>query len=171
MKRRLALLCLLIAAVGRRGAAQEQTGGPPGVPVPPPPAAPATAGPGGTAVQHIFQVRLVDGRNGLPLAKAHVTLWYDEPAGEGIVMQMDERGTAAMPAPVGLPIRVLLALRELVDCRKLPKDAPPHGYNLQAIAQRGISVDNSCGAIAVKPVSGEIVLYARPMRWYEGLNR
>ena len=159
---------LMLAAVC---AAQQQTGSPAGVPVPPAPStmpgSPVARQPAG----RVFRIRVLDGRNAAPLARARVALWYDEADGEGTLLQTNELGVAAMPRPVGLPVRVLLRPNGLVDCRKQTPNIPMSGYNLKTIAAHGMAAKNSCGAAAVRPEPGELVLFVRPMRWYEGLNR
>ncbi len=149
---------------------------PGGVPVSATPAtkppAPATnAGP----LSRVFRVRVVDGRNGLPVDHAHLRLWYDEQGESAFPLTTNAQGIALMPAPVGTPVRVLLAPEDKVDCRKTQTDqnpgVPPEGYNLLSVAEQGVSSTNHCGPIGVKAAPGELVLFVRPLRWYEGLNR
>lgn len=152
--------------------AQRQTGAPAGIPVPTPPLE-AQPVPGGEPAQAsaVFRVRVLDGRNGAPLRNAHLTLWYDEMEGSGTLLTTDAHGDAAMPAPAGQPLRVLVRLADLVDCRKVSAYDVPTGFNLQAIALHGESARNQCGAVGKHPSPGELVVFARPQRWYEGLNQ
>lgn len=151
--------------------AQKQTGAPPGIPVPQPPrASQAEDGPLPVSPAY-FRVHLVDGRNGAPLQGAHLTLWYDEETSAGALLTTDVRGTATMPAPLGTPVRVLVSLTGLIDCRKGADGNLPQGFNLQDIAAHGLSAENRCGPVGSHARPGELVLFARPPRWYEGLNR
>lgn len=118
-----------------------------------------------------YRVRVVDGRNGAAIRNAHVKLWYDEPAGSGYEFATDEQGYGNMPAPATEPIRVLATVTDYTDCRKPMHGDPPIGYNLQSITTTGIAVQNGCGRVAVRTRPGELVLFVRPARWYEGLNR
>jgi hypothetical protein len=113
----------------------------------------------------------VNGHNGAPIAGAHIHLWYDEPSGPGYIVSTDSNGNADMPQPIGQPIRVLVQISGLTDCRKLDPNAPPEGYNLATIAKSGLASNNTCGAIAVHTHPGELVFYMRPARWYDNLNR
>ena len=76
-----------------------------------------------------------------------------------------------MPEPLGTPVRVLVTPDDRIDCRKHPQGEPAPGYNLQQLAERGIATENSCGSVKVKPKPGELILFARPLRWYENINR
>ncbi len=118
-----------------------------------------------------FRVHVVDGRNGAAISNAHLQLWYDEPAGQGYSVATDAHGIALMPAPVGEPVRVLASIVDWIDCRKPERDAPPVGYNMATIAKDGTAAQNSCGAVAVRTQPGELVLFVRPSRWYESINR
>lgn len=166
----IALLLCLIASCGLPMRGQRQTGAPAGIPVPTPGAQ------DGTAVEPlptsaVFRVHVLDGRNGDPLRNAHLTLWYDEQAGEGTLLTTDQHGNAPMPAPLGQPQRVLVRLADLVDCRAGATHEPLVGVNLQAIAQHGESTGNRCGVVGKHPAPGELVIFARPLRWYEGINQ
>ncbi len=151
---------------------QQQTGLPAGIPVPPPPTSNVRSAAGGSAVAPAhFRVHVVDGRNGMPIRNAHMKLWYDEPAGSGYGLATDEHGDANMPAPVGEPVRVLITITDYSDCRKQLRDDPPQGYSLDDIAHSGLAAQNTCGQVPVHRRPGELILFARPQRWYEGLNR
>ena len=155
--------------------AQEQTGAPPGVPVPPAPPATDRAGsaPAGPIPpdSHVFRIRLVDGRNGNAIENARVRVWYDEWGDAGYLLTTNSQGVAVMPEPVGVPVRVLFTPEDRMDCRKATATEPAPAYNLQAIAATGVAAPNRCGPVQVKPRPGELVLFARPLRWYEGINR
>lgn len=151
--------------------AQQQTGAPAGIPVPPPPALTASSAESVVPESRSFRVRLLDGRNGTPVAGGHVKLWYDEPTGEGYTVVTDAHGTALMPAPVGQPVRILADLTGGKDCRREQRYAPKPSYALAGIAARGIAADNTCGDVAFRTSPGELVLFVRPSRWYEKLNR
>ncbi len=152
--------------------AQQQTGAPAGIPVPAPPpvvapSSTAEAAPGAMT----YRIRVLDGRNGLPIRNAHVKLWYDEPAGSGYEFATDIHGVGEMPAPVGEPVRVLASVTDYTDCRKPMRDDPPHGYNLADIARSGVATENACGRVSIHTQPGELVLFVRSPHWYEGLNR
>ena len=78
-----------------------------------------------------------------------------------------------MPAPVGTPVRVLVSPQDAIDCTRSQKqqNAPTAAYNLANLAATGMASINHCGSTAVKPKPGELILFVRPFRWYEGLNR
>ncbi|MGI4758845.1 MAG: hypothetical protein ACRYGF_18595 [Janthinobacterium lividum] len=163
--------CVLLLSLNG-AAGQQQTGAPAGIAVPPVPPAPgAQASLTGPAQSAVFRVRVVDGRNGAAIRNAHVKLWYDEPAGIGYDLATNEHGTGNMPAPVGEPLRVLLRITGYTDCRKPMRGDPPQGYSMSAVASTGLAAQNTCGSVALHAHPGELILFARPGRWYEGLNR
>lgn len=165
------LLCALAAALPLpSGSAQQQTGAPAGIAVPSPPVT-VNAAPGGLQASAVFRIRVVDGRNGEPMRSAHAMLWYDEKAGAGYAVTTDARGFANMPAPVGEPVRVLVSLVDVTDCRRRAVDDLAVGFNLKQIAAHGVGSENRCGQVGERTTPGELVLFARPARWYEGINR
>lgn len=169
---RVPIVCAGIFLCCLASSSQQQTGSPAGVPVPPA----RTASDGSDAGERApgtlhFRVHVVDGRNGALIRNAHVKLWYDEPSGPGYEVATDAHGDANMPAPVGEPVRVLVAITDYTDCRKALRGGPPPGYSLGDIAHSGLATQNTCGQLAVHPRPGELVLFARTPRWYEGINR
>ena len=172
--RRIAVALVLCFVTAREMSlrAQQQTGAPAGVPVPAPSAEPQHVQAGQQLpTSAVFRVHVLDGRNGDPLRNAHLTLWYDEQEGAGTLLTTDQHGDASMPAPIGQPQRVLVRLTDLVDCRTGGTRDVPAGFNLQSIAQHGESAGNHCGPVGRHPAPGELVVFARPSRWYEGINQ
>ena len=174
---RLALALFLLTATIACGQVGDGTvsSAPGGVPVPAVPAPRHTesatvAAPAGA---NVFRVHVVDGRNGLSMDHTHLQLWYDDLGTDATSLMTNAQGVALMPAPVGTPVRVLVAPQDAVDCTRSQKqqNAPAAAYNMATLAATGMASVNHCGPIAVKPKPGELVLFMRPLRWYEGLNR
>ncbi len=162
--------------------ARSQTGigtvssAPGGVPVPAVPSPRPTETPTAKtnpALANVFRVHVVDGRNGLSIDHAHLQLWYDDLGAGATSLVTNPQGVALMPAPVGTPVRVLVSPQDAIDCTRSQKQqsAPAAAYNLLTLAATGMASVNHCGSIAVKPKPGELILFVRPFRWYEGLNR
>jgi hypothetical protein len=167
-------VAFLLCTAALPAVSQQQTGAPAGIAAPTPPPASSTVDPAAAEAvpaSRIFRVHIADGRTGEAVSGARIQLWYDEPAGPGYAVMSGARGDAAMPKPVGEPIRVLVAVSGYTDCRKPDRDAPPEGYNLADIASKGIAAGNTCGHIAVRTGPGELVVYVRPSHWYENLNK
>lgn len=162
----------VLAALGRKGTAQRQTGAPAGIAAPSIPSSVDTSHVETEGAQALhFRIRVVDGRMGSPVPNAHIRLWYDEPAGTGYQLVTDAEGFGNMPAPVGEPLRVLATVDDPMDCRRVLRGDPPKAYNLQGIATTGTAAQNGCGRVAVHATPGQLVLFVRPSRWYEGINR
>jgi len=107
----------------------------------------------------------------MPVASTHIKLWYDEPSGEGITLTTNARGVALMPAPIGQPIRILVRPEDAVDCRHMETYSAPRGYSMAEIEHGGVAAENTCGSGSAHTSPGEFVLFVRPARWYEKLNR
>ena len=153
-----------------------QLSGPPaGVPVPRAPVAsdgPDTgSGEAGAPNSRVFRVHAVDGRNGGASVNAHLRLWYDDATGSGYTLATDKRGIAIMPEPAGMPVRVLIAPLDRIDCRKRTESGPPSGYNMEEIAAKGAVTENNCGSVSARAQPGELIIFVRPPRWYEGISR
>jgi hypothetical protein len=114
-------------------------------------------------------LRVVDGRNGNAVAREDVNLWYDEMDGRPIVLRTDDNGVAVLPPPLSPAVRIFVTPLESVDCRK--PVTPPLAYSLRTMAETGISAENRCGAPLVRRRSGELVLFVRGHRWYDGVNK
>ncbi|WP_232296151.1 hypothetical protein [Terriglobus sp. TAA 43] len=167
------LLAMVALGMVTLAHAQQQAGASGGIAVAPVPQSstaipvPESAAP----YSHSFRIRLLDGRNGSPIAGGHVKLWYDEPSGNGYILATNGRGVALMPAPIGEPVRILVRSDGAVDCRRAQRYGPPVGYNLADIAAKGIAAENTCGDAATRATPGELILFVRAERWYEKLNQ
>ena len=124
-------------------------------------------------MSHVFRVRVLDGRNGLPVERAHLRLWYNEAGGSAFSLVTNAQGIALMPEPVGTPVRVLLTPDDRIDCRLTQSASQEQttAFNLAQLGDTGLTAANHCGRVGAKPGPGELVLFVRPLRWYEGLNR
>ncbi len=114
-------------------------------------------------------LRVMDGRNGSVVAHEDVNLWYDEMDGRPIVLRTDDNGVAVLPPPLSPAVRIFVAPLESIDCRK--PITPPQAYSLKTMGETGISAENRCGAPLVRRQSGELVLFVRGRRWYDGVNK
>lgn len=171
-----ALIVLSVASVATGQTADPKiSAAPGGVPVPPVPVAgpPASVAVDVSPLSRVFRVRVVDGRNGNVVERAHLRLWYDETGSAAFTLITNAQGVALLPAPVGTPVRVLIAPDDKVDCRVTQSSvaSAPEGINLASLAGSGTVLANHCGRVSEKPRPGELVLFVRPTRWYEGLNR
>ncbi|WP_187290159.1 hypothetical protein [Terriglobus saanensis] len=114
-------------------------------------------------------LRVVDGRNGSAVVHEDVNLWYDEMDGRPIVLRTDDNGVAVLPPPLSPAVRIFVVPLESIDCRK--PVTPPLAYSLRTMMDIGISAENGCGAPLVRRRSGELVLFVRGRRWYDGVNK
>lgn len=114
-------------------------------------------------------LRVLDGRNGSPVANETVSLWYDERDGAAMVVTTNDKGMAVLPPALQDPLRIILQPMQSIDCRKQQEE--PVFYSLRTIAEFGMMAQNTCGHPVVRKQSGEIVLFVRGRRWSDGFNQ
>lgn len=118
-----------------------------------------------------LHLRVVDGRNGRAVQNEDIKLWYDEQQGGPILLRTNAEGVVDVPPPLSAAVRVLVQPVESFDCRKPKPDDPLHAYSLKQIAETGLATENHCGSPIVRRQAGELVLFVRDRRWYDGFNQ
>lgn len=114
-------------------------------------------------------LRVLDGRNGRPVANETVSLWYDEREGAAMVVTTNDEGMAVLPPPLQDPLRIVLQPLQSIDCRTQREE--PVFYSLRTIAEFGMMAQNTCGQPMVRKHKGEVVLFVRSRRWSDGFNQ
>jgi hypothetical protein len=117
----------------------------------------------------LLRLRVVDGRNGRAVANEDVNLWYDEMEGRPLVLHTNADGIAPLPPPLSPAVRVFVTPLISLDCRKT--QVALSAYSLRAISETGITVENHCGSPGIRKSAGELILFVRDRRWYDGLNQ
>jgi len=115
-----------------------------------------------------LQIRVVDGRNGTPIKDEVINLWFDEQDGSPVPLQTNEAGVALVPASSAPALRVIWAATTYIDCRKRQADAPLAAYSLKEITEHGLAAENTCGSPGFSRHAGELIIFVRPRRWYDG---
>lgn len=148
----------------------------------------------GAAYPQDIRIRVLDGRNGHPtslcldirpnppedsgpfiirsgkdgVASLHV--------GEGPVTRLDRHACKNTPPVANAgPAKMIAIYPEVpTDCRppselrKWPRN--DEFYSVEEILKQGIATSNTCGKYRAEPKPGELILFVRPLRWWEHLE-
>jgi len=154
--------------------------------------------PGISLFAQTIEVKLVDGRNGRPMAGAssYVNVWVGGERKEAIAIPTDEKGVARLQLTLNLSEVNIPNLKNngsiVVDHPIVTYDesfrinAPfvlcePGGSNYswlglkkfstKQILDHGYASANTCGRVTVSPQPGQVVLFVRPLTWWEKLKQ
>jgi hypothetical protein len=143
-----------------------------------------------------IQIKLVNGRNGSPLAGTCVNVWVGNEQKDAMAIPTDENGVARLRLtdknsevdvhslwkgcgffgvtnPVVKYDNSLRINASYVLCQP---HAPGYSwlaltsFSTQEVIQRGIVTPNSCGKAAASPKPGEVIMFVRPLNWWEKLK-
>jgi len=158
-------------------------------------------GPSGTALHaQTISIKLVDGRNGRPMADKCINVWVgDKSAPKSrplLETQTDKNGVAdlhlagqdaevsnqSQQLACGLQGIIHPAVKygdtitigsDYMLCQaRLPDGSwqALEGFSTKDALRSGIATENTCGKAKGSPTPGEIVLFVRPLRWWEKLK-
>lgn len=117
-------------------------------------------------------IRVLDGRNGQPVAKEHVQIILDNaPKGtRALDLPTDKDGNAVLHFD-GKAVSFEIEADYYIDCRPFQRNAPRPFYSVDRVLSFGMATDNNCGKFRKSPQPGEIVFFVRPARWWERFQR
>jgi hypothetical protein len=145
----------------------------------------------------IVTIKLVNGRNGHPMWNSHVNVWVGTKRKEAMVILTDKDGIARLRLTDN-DDEVALHMREkysgdnvVIDPivkydEKFRVNVPfvicyPHvrDYSWLAITnistkqllEQGIVWPNTCGKPTASPKAGELIIFVRPLSWWEKLKQ
>lgn len=145
-----------------------------------------------------LEIRLVDGRNGRPMAgkNSYVNLWVGTERKAAIVVPTDGKGVARIqltsnPREVNIPnstnsgsnvvdhpiVKYAESLQinvPYVLCGSGGSNYSWLGllnFSTKEILQRGYASPNTCGKATASPIPGEVILFVRPLSWWEKLKQ
>jgi hypothetical protein len=143
-----------------------------------------------------IRIKLVDGRNGRPMAGSYVNVWVGKERKAATAVPTDKEGIASLRltdradgtgADEGSkacgPNCVLNPLMKYDDSLRLnvgfvlcQPDAGSYSWlritdlSTRRILQDGIVMENTCGSIRATAEPGEVVVFVRPLSWWEKLK-
>lgn len=142
------------------------------------------------------EIKLVNGRNGIPLAGACVNVWVGNEGKDAMAIPTDKNGVARLRLtdehgevdtsrhwkdcgdfgvidPVvryGNSIRInsgyVLCQPRTTDYSWLAST----NFSTEQLIQHGTVTPNSCGKATASPKRGEVVIFVRPLSWWEKLK-
>jgi len=140
-----------------------------------------------------IQIKLVDGRNGHPLENTCVNVWVGNDRKEATAIPTDRNGTATLRLTaetnqIDLSHRasrcglfgVINPVFKYYDDIRVNVGyvlCQPHvggsswlkttEYPTTALVKTGIVSPNACGQATAKPKPGELIIFMRPLTWFE----
>jgi hypothetical protein len=146
----------------------------------------------GLCAQEI-KIKLIDGRNGQPLGNNYVNVWVGHDRKEATAIPVDSNGIATLRLTsensgvdrshqwsrcglfgvihpvlkyhddIGLILGYVLCQADSGDYSWLEK----HEYATRDLVQTGIVTPNTCGKATAERKPGELIIFARPLTWWE----
>jgi hypothetical protein len=145
-----------------------------------------------------LEITLVDGRNGRPMVgpSSHVNVWVGSERKEAIVIPTHENGVARIqltlsPGEVNIPNSknngsIVLEHPLVIYDESFQINTPyvlcaPEGSNYswlrignfstKEILLHGYASPNTCGKVTASPQPGQVILFVRPLTWWEKLKQ
>jgi hypothetical protein len=145
-----------------------------------------------------IEIKLVDGRNGHPMvgASSYVNVWVGGERKEGIAIPTDEKGVARLqltmnPSEVNIPNSKnngsIVIDHPVVKYDEFFRiNAPyvlcgPRGgsyswlelknFSTKEVLDHGYASANTCGKVTVSPQPGQVVLFVRPLTFWEKMKQ
>jgi hypothetical protein len=114
-----------------------------------------------------IHIRIINGKNGRPIKNETLRVWTTRNHIDADLWPTDATGSVLLKVDGNAQI----ALDENLNasCRTLPANLQPSQflYSVAEILNKGISTENTCGAIRVAAKPGELILFERPFTLME----
>ena len=131
-----------------------------------------------------IRIKLVNGRNGRPIANTHVNVWVGTERKDALAIPTDKDGVARLYLgeknaeidthsvlnPVVRNSDTIAVNTGYVLCETRKSDyswLATRTFATAEVLQHGIVTANSCGKATASPQAGEIVIFVRPLTWWE----
>jgi len=145
----------------------------------------------------IVTIKLVNGRNGHPMSNSHVNVWVGTKRKEAMVIPTDKDGIARLRLTdnddqVDLHMRKkyvgdnvvfdpIVKYNEqfqvnvgFVICYTHVRDyswLSTANISTKQLLQQGVVWPNSCGKATASPEPGELIIFVRPLTWWEKMKQ
>jgi hypothetical protein len=143
-----------------------------------------------------IEIKLVNGRNGSPLPRTCVNVWVGSERKQAMAIPTDENGVAKLRLTdkdsevdvrrdwkvcgdfgvIDPVVKYNDSIRINVSYVLCQPHTPDYSwlslttFSMERLIQRGIVTPNSCGKATASPKSGEVVIFARPLSFWEKLK-
>jgi hypothetical protein len=146
-----------------------------------------------------LEIRLVDGRNGRPMVgvASHVNVWVGKERKEAIVIPTDGNGVAGLqltldPGKVNIPnpsndSGSTVVADPVVEYKESFRINVPYAlcgpggsnyswlmlqnFSTKRVLEHGYVSPNTCGKTTASPTPGQVILFVRPLTWWEKLKQ
>lgn len=152
-----------------------------------------------------IRIRVLDGRNGKPIANDCVNVFVPgiiralviptDRMGLAVLSVTGEHTTISSPAAgkacgglassdptVGFDDVIQISSDRYIACQEYGKVVPgdpttsiPENraptYSVKRILESGMAASNTCGKLRMMPKPGELILFVKPVHWWDGLRR
>ena len=118
-------------------------------------------------------IRILNGRNAHPvkLAETINTALPLTPYATPIERKADKGGSYSLLLQSDAQLRTVVT--HFRTCRAVPKadrKQPPLAYPVEQIVAQGVVAENRCSNHTVAPQPGTLVLFVRPLHWWQRLS-
>jgi hypothetical protein len=143
-----------------------------------------------------IEIKLVNGRNGRPLPRTCVNVWVGSERKDAMGIPTDENGVAKLRLTdkdsevdvrrdwkvcgnfgvIDPVVKYNDSIRINVSYVLCQPHTPDYSwlslttFSMERLIQRGIVTANSCGKATASPKSGELVIFARPLSFWEKMR-
>lgn len=143
------------------------------------------------------EIKLVNGRNGSPLAETCVNVWIGNGRKDAIAVPTDKNGVARLRLTdqdsevdarrrwkgcgdfgvIDPVVKYESSIRINAGYVLCQPEAPDYSWlaltslSTEQLIQKGIVTPNSCGKPTASPKPGEVIIFVRPLNWWEKLKQ
>jgi hypothetical protein len=154
--------------------------------------------PGVSLSAQTLEIKLVDGRNGRPMvgSSSYVNVWVGIERKEAIAIPTDGKGVARLQltlnaSEVNIPnsqnTGSIVVDHPVVKYDESFRINAPYvlcgsggshyswlgleNFSTKEILHHGYASPNTCGKVTISPQPGQVVLFVRPLKWWEKLKQ
>jgi len=141
-------------------------------------------------------IKLLDGRNGLPMAQSHVNVWVGSERKMAMAVLTDEHGIARLhltgdakevdipsgrssdvePVAISPVVKYDDFIRINVGYVLCQAGGSNHSWlavkqvSTKQLINEGVAMPNTCGEVRASPNPGELIIFVRPLNFWEKLK-
>jgi hypothetical protein len=148
---------------------------------------------GGVYAQEI-RIKVLDGRNGHSIKDDCISVWVGSTPYKGMAAPTHPDGMAVVrltrdPNKVSRPTEgvcnglgavdplleygktIRITSNYYMPCQPHPPDSPWLSFSVEKVLRSGDVSANYCGKIEASPKPGQIIVFVRPLHWWEAFRR
>lgn len=141
-----------------------------------------------------IRIKVLNARNGHRVRDDCISVWVGSPPYNGMAAPTHRDGVAVVhltrdPNTVSAPTRgvcnglgavdplleygdtIRITSNYYMPCQPHPPDSPWLSFSVEKVLRSGDVSANYCGKIEASPKPGELILFVRPLHWWEAFRR